>query len=83
MTYRPTETHRLHGGLQDIYRFPNGYGASVVSHAYSYGGPSGRYELAVLDQDDNLCYDTEITSDVIGWLADDEVQRLLERIEAL
>jgi hypothetical protein len=83
MTYTPEVINHLHGGTQDIYRFPNGYGASVVSHAMSYGGNSGLYELAVLDQDDNLCYDTEVTDDVIGWLSEQDVQRLLERIEAL
>ena len=39
---------------QKIYKFPNGYGASVIKGPYSYGGPDGLWELAVLDQNENL-----------------------------
>ena len=30
-------------------QFPNGYGASVVSHEYSYGGTEGLWELAAIE----------------------------------
>ena len=53
--------------------FKNGYGVSVVSHTHSYGGKDGLYELAVLDFDGNITYDTPITSDVLGYLTPDEV----------
>lgn len=69
-------------GRQKLYTFRNGYGASVIKHTSSYGGKRGLWELAVL-KDDELCYDTEITSDVIGHLNDPEVDRLLERIANL
>jgi hypothetical protein len=68
------------GGRQKLYHFKNGYGASVVKHEGSYGGKSGLWELAVLDAEGSLCYDTEITSDVIGHLNDPEVDQLLGRI---
>lgn len=72
---------------QVIYRCDNGYGASVVCHSFSYGGREGLFELAVLKfsgpQMWDLCYDTEITSDVIGWLDDIEVAELVSRIEQL
>jgi len=48
--------------------FENGYGVSVVSHRGSYGGLEGLFEVAVIDHNDNLLYDTPITGDVIGWL---------------
>ena len=39
-------THRM-GGVQKLYRFDNGYGASVVRSQYTYGGKEGLWELAV------------------------------------
>ncbi len=70
-------------GKQRIYQFPNGFGASVVSHEYSYGGKKGLWELAVLDADGVLCYDTDITDDVIGHLNDPQVDEVLGRIYRL
>ena len=77
------ETHDFNGGIQKVYQFPNGQGASVVRHKGSYGSDRGLWELAVLDSDGGLCYTTEITHDVIGYLNDPEVDRLLRRIEQL
>jgi hypothetical protein len=56
-----------HGGQMVRVHFGNGYGASVVRSAYSYGGRDGLYELAVL-AGNTLCYDTPITDDVEGHL---------------
>jgi hypothetical protein len=72
-----------YGGIQKIYKFENGRGASVVSHSYSYGGEKGLYELAVLDEYGNLDYTTPITNDVIGWLKWEEVIELLRQIKEL
>jgi hypothetical protein len=63
--------------------FDNGYGASVVIGPYTYGGEDGLYELAVLDSDGNLTYETPVTSDVEGYLSEDDVTRLLEQIQNL
>lgn len=77
------------GGVQKLFRFPNGYGASVVQSPYSYGGDSGLWELAVIryvEEDTDaflLAYDTPITNDVIGYLDEQEVDALLEQIAAL
>jgi len=76
------ETNKHYGGVQKVYKFPNGYGASVIRHKGSYGYSKGLWELAVLE-DGELCYDTEITNDVIGHLNDPEVDRLLRRIQQL
>lgn len=65
-----------------VYKFDNGYGASVVSHYGSYGGEIGLFEVAVLKGDD-ICYDTNITNDVIGWCDFDKVAEILERIKNL
>jgi len=71
------------GGEQAKYRFPNGYGASVIRGLYTYGGVSGLWEIAVLGPDGDLDYSTPVTNDVIGYLSDDEVQGVLDQIEAL
>lgn len=70
-------------GYQLVYKFDNGYGASVVKHDFSYGGKKGLYELAVLDNEGGLCYTTPITEDVIGHLTMGEVDKLLVEISYL
>lgn len=78
----------LFDGVQELYRFDNGYGASVVRHMHSYGGEDGQWELAVIQWDRgekhwNIVYDTPVTDDVIGRLTRVEVTMLLDMIEAL
>ncbi len=51
-------------GKKSRMHFDNGFGVSVVSHSYSYGGRDGLYEIAVLDSDDNLTYDGGTTATV-------------------
>lgn len=73
-------------GEQHVYRFDNGYGASVVRGPYTYGGENGLFELAVVAFDGNtwdVTYETPITSDVIGHLDLTEVAETLDRIAAL
>lgn len=64
------------------YEFKNGYGASVLRSSYSFGGDRGLFELAVL-KDGDICYNTPITNDVIGYLTADEVTEYLQQIEKL
>ena len=77
------------GGVQKLFRFPNGYGASVVQFPCSYGEDSGLWELAVIrySGEDNdafsLTYDTPITSDVLDELSEQDVDALLEQVAAL
>lgn len=75
-------TNSLNGGTQHKFEFANGYGASVVQSAMSYGGPAGMWELAVL-KGGSITYDTPLTSDVLGWLTADDVGQTLAAIEAL
>lgn len=78
------ETIFRDGGSQTLYRFDNGYGASVINHSFSYG-----MELAVTKysgphiNDFDLCYDTSITNDVIGHLNEDKLAATLQRIDEL
>ena len=71
---------------QWIYRFPNGYGASVVRGQLTYGGDRGLYELGVIVFDGDqyqLTYDTPVTDDVLGWLTIPDVAARLLQIAAL
>ena len=77
------ETNDFNGGIQKVYNFPNGYGASVIKHKGSYGYEHGLWELAVLDTDGSLCYNTSITNDVMGHLNDPQVDSILKQIEEL
>ena len=76
-------THPMGVGVRATITFDNGYGASVVKTPYTYGGNSGLYELAVLDNDGNLTYDTPITDDVMGYLSETDVTDILEKIQKL
>lgn len=70
-------------GVKCRTTFENGYGASVVSHTHSYGGKAGLFELAVLDSDGEITYDTPVTDDVIGYLTPEEVTEALAFIQSL
>jgi hypothetical protein len=70
-------------GRKSRIHFDNGYGASVVSHTFSYGGKLGLYELAVLKHDD-IHYDNPVAGgDVRGFLSEDAVTELLIQIQKL
>lgn len=82
----------LRGGLSDsihyIFRFENGYGASVIKNLASYGHEDDLWELAVIvfekDSDNyEIVYDTDITYEVVGYQTDEEIRNLLGRIKKL
>lgn len=64
------------------YKFDNGYGASVICNSGSYGVQDGLFEVAILKGDD-ICYDTPISPDVVGWLDFAGVADILNQIKAL
>lgn len=66
-----------------VYKFDNGYGASVVCNFGSYGGGEGFFEVAVLDSNGDICYTTPVTEDVVGWLDFGGVSDILNKIKAL
>jgi hypothetical protein len=70
-------------GKQARMDFENGYGVSVVSHTYSYGGKDGLFEVAVLGKDGNLTYDTPVTNDVIGYLTEEDVTDVMKQVQNL
>lgn len=76
------------GGLQWIYKFNNGYEASVISGGfYAYTDEERPYELVVIKKNKNnewfLNYDTEITDDFKDYQTEEQINELLKRIEKL
>lgn len=61
-----TNMYQMNSKIQVIYKFPNGYGASVIHGLNSYG-----IEMAVL-YDGELTYNTPVTDDVIGHIESQE-----------
>ena len=70
-------------GISARTSFDNGYGVSVVKGPYTYGGSNGLYELAVLNSEGEISYNTDITDDVIGHRTENEVSEVLEKIQSL
>jgi len=70
-------------GKKSRMHFDNGYGVSVVSHSHSYGGRDGLYEVAVLDSNNQLTYDTSVTNDVLGYLTEEDVTDVMKQVQEL
>lgn len=72
-------------GHQYIFRFPNNYGASVIKNPASYGNAQDLWEMALIffdeDGDWNLTYERDFDDDVKGYLTDDNIIELLEKIK--
>ena len=80
------EPHPNWDGVQARHFFDNGYGVSVIKSSNSYGGSEGLYELAVLqglEEDWEICYDTPIADDVMGYLTIEDVETVLTQVENL
>lgn len=65
-----------------ISDFGNGYGVSVVYGKGAYGDSKIPFEVAVL-KDNDLCYDTHLTDDVIGYCDVEDVNTLMKQIQEL
>lgn len=82
-TFDDLEFEPFGRGVKSMIIFDNGFGASVVRHENSYGGTKGLFELAVLDKEGYLNYDTPITDDVLGYLTPENVTEILIQIQDL
>lgn len=78
-----TRPHPFLEGEQVIYRFPNGYGASVIPVGDYQSGDTDpdAVEVAVLDEG-GITYETVITDDVVV-VSVNTLPALLERIATL
>lgn len=81
--FKTLPSNPCNGGIQYKFKAENGYGASIVRHSFSYGNENGLWELAVIDKDGRISYDTPITDDVLGRLTEEEVNSTLVKISEL
>jgi hypothetical protein len=76
-------------GLHGLIFFPGGYGLSVVrckipySNRYSSYADDDTWEVAILkgtkDQWE-ICYDTELTNDVLGYQTEEDINKIIKHI---
>lgn len=78
----PGSTPDFDLGVVSRLEFDNGYEVSVVKGQYTYGGDKGLYELAIF-KDGEICYDTPITDDVIGYLRAEDVTDVMIKVQQL
>ena len=85
-------------GIQKVYRFPNGYGASVIRLfirvpdvgmvGVSFGADDGKWELGLIkfmgadNEKYSMVYEHGF-DDVVGYLTDSEVDHYLAQIKAI
>jgi len=90
--------HPVGEGTQKIYRFDNGYGASIVRFKLigafregreyaSYTSNEEEWELAVLkfkgnNKNGTITYTTPLTQDVMGYLSKEQVEDALRQIKS-
>ncbi|MCH4983960.1 hypothetical protein AB4G91_01440 [Macrococcoides goetzii] len=75
--------HRhINNGDQYLFKFENGYGASVVNHSFSYTKGNEDFEVAIL-WNDHITYDTHITDDVLCYQSIDDVIDVLKKVKLL
>lgn len=70
----------LFDGVQRRYTFDNGYEASVYRHTYM--GADGKWSVAVF-YNDLICRDTEIGTDAVDHLSEEQMEELLVKISKL
>ena len=69
-------------GYRKEMHFENGYGLSIVSCEFSYGGNIGLFEIALLDsKTKEIVYNPDLGfTDVLGYLGFDEVASVIQRV---
>lgn len=84
--------HSVGEGLRGIIFFPGGYGLSVVRFkvpsptcGVRYGSYTDdkTWEVAILKgtpDDWDICYDTQITEDVLGYQTEEDINRIIKHV---
>ena len=86
------EPHQVGEGKQGKLFLPNGYGISVVrfkipgSTGYGSYCDGNTWEVAILKgtrDNYDLCYDTQFTSDVLGYQTEDDINEILKKLRRI
>ena len=81
---KPNLLNPLEGGVQYVFHFPNGYGASVIKFFGSYGYDDDLWELGLLKETIEGKWELEYAElmgfDVSGYLTDEKVNKYLKCI---
>jgi len=78
---KPISVKTNFDGQRRLYKFNNGYGASVIKNYASYGNEENLWELAVLNPEGRIDYTTSISDDVVGYLTEEEAEEILNQIK--
>ncbi|EGK05789.1 hypothetical protein [Dysgonomonas mossii] len=62
--------------------FDNGYGISVLLGNCFYSNGIDTYEVAVI-KDGRICYTTPIANDVIGYITEEQVSEIMNKIQEI
>lgn len=81
-TYTETSQDYL-GGIARTLVFENGTKMSVVKHNFSYGGPQGLWEIAVINEEgdfitQDIWYDLD--DDVMGYVTDLQLKKYISDV---
>lgn len=75
-----------HPGHQAVMFFENGYGVSVLLGEDFYSDGINTYEVAVIKGKANeweLCDDTPVTDDVLGYQTKEQVTEIMKEVQRL
>ena len=67
---------------QAVLNFDNNYGVSVITGSSAYTSHDKPFEVAIM-YNEELCYSTHITDDVLGYQSADDVNRILFEVQNL
>jgi hypothetical protein len=79
LKFRP---HPIGNGVQAVMHFDNNYGVSVVKFHGSYGFHQDLWEVAILYEEE-INYNTEITDDVLGYQTEQDVTKVMRKVQLL
>ncbi len=78
----PSDIMGTRSDKQAVVNFDNNFGVSVVFGKTFYSNGVDTYEVAVL-RDGEICYDSGISSDVLGYISREEVSTYMVAIQEL